>query len=225
EIGQSEDQPFIATEFVDGETLRQRLKRSPPMRLREALDIAIQIASALAAAHKAGIVHRDIKPENVMLRPDGYVKVLDFGLAKLTEQRDHTLPALATEASDFSSGLVMGTVKYMSPEQAMGLPVDPRTDIFSLAVVLYEMVTGRAPFTGRTTNELIGAILNEEPTPLTTQFSDHATEELQQIISGALRKNREQRYQAIENLLADLRGLKDNVSLQSKHSLAGKNAG
>jgi serine/threonine protein kinase len=223
EIGQVEDQPFIATEFVEGETLRQRLKRSP-LTVAEALEVAIQIASALASAHQAGIVHRDIKPENVMLRPDGYVKVLDFGLAKLMEHDERTPRARVTEESDVSSGLMMGTVKYMSPEQAMGLQVDPRTDIFSLGVVLYEMATGRPPFRGKTARELIAAILNEEP-PALSQFSEEAPEELQQIISGALRKDKEQRYSAIQDVLADLKSLKDNLDLQSKPVPAYKHRG
>src|SRR5262249_11054538 len=144
ELREVEGRQYIATEFVAGETLRQRMKRGP-LPVAEVVEIAIQIASALSAAHQAGIVHRDIKPENIMLRPDGYVKVLDFGLAKLTEQ-DQGILAARVERSDISSGLVMGTVKYMSPEQARGLLVDWRTDIFSLGVVLYEMVTGSTPF-------------------------------------------------------------------------------
>src|SRR5207237_7056615 len=142
ELGEVEGQQFIATEFVEGETLRERLKRGR-LNLPETLDIAIQIAGALVAAHKAGIVHRDIKPENIMLRHDGYAKVLDFGLAKLTEQHEATIQAQAAENVNVSSGLVMGTVKYMSPEQARGQQVDQRSDIFSLGVVLYEMLAGR----------------------------------------------------------------------------------
>src|SRR5262249_14628400 len=136
----------IATEFVEGETLRERLNRSR-LSVSEALDISIQVADALAAAHKAGIIHRDIKPENVMLRPDGYVKVLDFGLAKLSEQ---TTPAVAAEAPTIQvrtgAGVVIGTAAYMSPEQARGLPVDGRSDIFSLGAMIYEMIAARKPF-------------------------------------------------------------------------------
>ena len=166
EIGQVESRNFIATEFVDGETLRERMRRGA-LSLPESLDIAIQICGALAASHKAGIVHRDIKPENIMLRRDGYVKVLDFGLAKLAEQQESATQARAGGNVNISSGLVMGTVKYMSPEQAQGLHVDQRSDIFSLGVVLYEMVAGRAPFEGKTTSDLIAAILKEEPLSLT----------------------------------------------------------
>src|SRR5262249_31872899 len=147
EIGAEADRHFIATEFIEGETLRDRMARKK-MDLEDALDVAIQSASALAAAHKAGIVHRDIKPENIMLREDGYVKVLDFGLAKLLEQQT---PSTDTEAQtvariDTDPGTVLGTVNYMSPEQAKGSAVDARTDAFSLGVVIYEMVAGRPPF-------------------------------------------------------------------------------
>ena len=151
EIGESGEFHFIATEFIEGNTLRQQMADTR-MNLREALEIAVQIASALAAAHAAGIVHRDIKPENIMLRPDGLVKVLDFGLAKLTESQAlaNDTDAVTVAASNTEPGVVMGTVRYMSPEQTRGLKVDGRSDIFSLGVVLYELVTGRAPFEGAT---------------------------------------------------------------------------
>src|SRR5437773_1788482 len=166
EIGQIENRNFIATEFVDGETLRQRMKHGP-LSLNESLDIAIQVCGALAAAHNAGIVHRDIKPENIMLRRDGYMKVLDFGLAKLTEQRDQPTDVDAADNVDISSGLLMGTLKYMSPEQAQGQQVDQRSDIFSLGVVLYEMVTGHAPFKGEDTTHVVTSILKDQPPRLT----------------------------------------------------------
>ncbi len=207
ELGEVNGEQFIATEFVEGETLRERLNRAP-LNLAETLDVAVQIAGALAAAHKAGIVHRDIKPENIMLRHDGYVKVLDFGLAKLTEQQEPATQTRATENVDISSGLVMGTVKYMSPEQAGGRQVDPRSDIFSFGVVLYEMIAGRPPFEGKNSNELISTILKKEPSPLTD-----VPEETQRLISRALRKKKEDRYQTIEELLADLKSLKEDKTV------------
>jgi eukaryotic-like serine/threonine-protein kinase len=207
ELGEVNGEQFIATEFVEGETLRERLQRAP-LNSAETLDIAVQIAGALAAAHKAGIVHRDIKPENIMLRHDGYVKVLDFGLAKLTEQQEPATETRTTENVDISSGLVMGTVKYMSPEQARGRQVDPRSDIFSFGVVLYEMIAGRPPFEGKNSNELISAILKEEPSPLTD-----VPDEAKRLISRALRKKKEDRYQTIEDLLADLKSLKEDTTV------------
>ena len=141
-------------EYVEGMALRERMTNGP-MNLNDALDIAIQIASALSSAHATGIVHRDIKPENVMVRSDGYVKVLDFGLAKLADRRsDPANSEVETRAIELKTtpGMVMGTVAYMSPEQARGLPVDVRTDVWSLGVVLYEMVAGRHPFSGADTN-------------------------------------------------------------------------
>ena len=211
EIGQAEDQRFIATEFVDGETLRQRLKRAP-LNLSDTLEISIQIASALSAAHQAGIVHRDIKPENIMLRRDGYVKVLDFGLAKLAEQS--TAPqteVYATRDADdvnLSSGLLMGTLKYMSPEQARGEQVDARSDIFSFGVVLYEMIAGHVPFEGNTRPDLISAILKREAPPL-----PNTPQELRNITMKALAKNREKRYHTVAELLIDLKRLKEERAI------------
>ena len=207
ELGEVDEQQFMATEFVEGETLRQRMKHSR-LSLGEALDIAVQTAGALAAAHRAGIVHRDVKPENIMLRPDGYVKVLDFGLAKLTEHHESATEAGAAENVDISSGLVMGTVKYMSPEQAQGKQVDPRSDIFSFGIVLYEMLAGRAPFEGKTANDLIAAILKREPPSLTD-----VSEELRRLLAKALRKKKEERYQTIEELLVDLKSLKEDKTV------------
>ncbi len=204
ELGQVEGQQFIATEFVEGETLRQSMKRGG-LSSGDALDITVQIAGALAVAHRAGIIHRDIKPENIMLRTDGYVKVLDFGLAKLTEQSDRAPEAGLADKPDISSGLVMGTVKYMSPEQARGLRVDPRSDIFSLGVVLYEMLAGRTPFEGETSQELIAAILKKEPPPLTS-----VPDEMERLVNKALSKKKEERYQTIQELLVDLKSLKQD---------------
>ena len=207
EIGEDHSIHYIASELIEGETLRERLTRGR-MELSEAVDVAIQVASALAAAHNAGIVHRDIKPENIMLRPDGYAKVLDFGIAKLAEQelptsmpKDEALLLVKTNL-----GSVLGTVRYMSPEQACGAPVDERTDIWSLGVVLYEMVSGHAPFAGDTPKDVMSSILKKEPPPL-TRYIARAPVELQQIISKTLRKDRSQRYRSAHELLQALKNL------------------
>src|SRR6266496_935938 len=206
EIGAEADTHFIATEFIEGETLWQRLQTAR-VEIAETLNIAIQIAAALDAAHRSGIVHRDIKPENVMLRADGLVKVLDFGLAKLTEKQDGVsansqAPTRALVKT--LPGAVMGTVAYMSPEQARGLAVDARTDVFSLGVVLYEMLAGGLPFAGETASDMIAAILTCEPAPL-----DETTPlELQRIVRKSLQKNADERYQTVKDLLIDLKALK-----------------
>jgi serine/threonine protein kinase len=209
ELGELDGQQFIATEFVEGETLRERMKLGG-LNLCEILDVTVQIAGALAAAHKAGIVHRDIKPENIMIRPDSYVKVLDFGLAKLTEQYELTPHAQGAERLDISSGLVMGTVKYMSPEQARGLSVDARTDIFSLGIVLYEMLTGHPPFKGESASDLIKSIVKDEPPPL-PKYLPEATADLDGIVIKALRKDKTKRYQTAEELVRDLKSLKQQI--------------
>src|SRR5256714_11718504 len=207
EIGQTESSRFIATEFIDGETLRQHLSRST-ITITEALDVAIQVASALSAAHAAGIVHRDVKPDNIMLRRDRLVKVLDFGLAKLLEDRTALNPDAPTRLLvNTDSGVVMGTAQYMSPEQARGLEVDARTDIFSLGVVLYEMVAGRTPFEGATQGDVLVSILDREPTPL-ARFAPDVPAELERIVTKALAKDREARYQTMKDLAIDLRALK-----------------
>ena len=211
DIEKVEGTHFIATEYIEGQTLRQHLE-DRKLGLSEALEVAIQVASALSSAHKAGIVHRDIKPENLMLRPDGYVKVLDFGLAKLAERQ---AVGSDTESNAFrgvqtDSGVQMGTVHYMSPEQARGLSIDHRTDIFSLGVVLYEMVTGHVPFTGQTPSHVIVAILEKEPAPLADHYPQ-APAQLQRIISKALSKTREERYPTVEDFLIDLKQLRQKV--------------
>src|SRR5216110_2889271 len=215
EIGEDHSTHYIASELIEGETLRERLQRGP-MHLSEALDVAIQVASALAAAHQAGIVHRDIKPENIMLRPDGYVKVLDFGIAKLAGQevpvtlpRDEALLVVETNL-----GSILGTVRYMSPEQACGAPVDKSTDIWSLGVVLYEMVTGHAPFTGDTPQEVMSAIVEKDPQPLTSYIVAPPAE-LQQIISKTLRKDREERYHRAQELLDALKDLRHKLEVEA----------
>jgi serine/threonine protein kinase/Tol biopolymer transport system component len=205
----------IATEFVEGQTLRQRLAHSR-LTLSESLHIAIQVADALAAAHKAGIIHRDIKPENIMLRPDGYVKILDFGLAKLSEQSPSLSPEEAvTMQVRTGSGVVMGTAGYMSPEQARGKEVDTRSDIFSLGAVIYELVAGRKPFEGETPSDTLAAILKSDPPPIAELMPD-APPELVRIVNKSLRKDREERYQVVKELLIDLRALKQDLEFQER---------
>ncbi|HEY6187909.1 MAG TPA: protein kinase [Pyrinomonadaceae bacterium] len=219
EIGEEQSLYFIATEFIDGVTLRTHLSRNH-METEKALDVAIQVAAALDAAHTAGIVHRDIKPENIMLRTDGYVKVLDFGLAKLSEKltesdTGHDPEAVTVPLSDTNPGAVIGTTGYMSPEQARGLMVDARTDIFSFGVVLYEMVAGRAPFGGETKNDIIVSLLNRDPLPL-ARFAPNAPPELQRIVTKALSKDKEERYQTVKDMLIDLRGLKRDLEFTTR---------
>jgi eukaryotic-like serine/threonine-protein kinase len=215
EILKANSTHVIATEFVEGETLRQRLALGP-MNLNQSLVIAIHVADALAAAHAAGIVHRDIKPENIMIRPDGYVKVLDFGLAKLAEQ---TAAVSAEEALTkqvrTGSGMIIGTAGYMSPEQARGKEVDARSDIFSLGTVIYETVTGRKPFDGETPSDTLAAILNFDP-PSIADYLPQAPPELARILTKALRKDREERYQVVKDLLLDLKSLKEELDFQVK---------
>jgi eukaryotic-like serine/threonine-protein kinase len=209
EIGQADSLHFIATEFVSGKTVREHLK-TKSMTVGEVLDVAVQIAAALVAAHEAGIVHRDIKPENIMLRRDSVVKVLDFGLAKLMPQKVETVETTVQT----NPGVVMGTVAYMSPEQGRGNDVDARTDIWSLGVVLYEMVTGRAPFTGETQSHVIVSILENQPTPLSVD--PEVPQELDRIVSKALCKERRGRYQSTVDILRDLKNLKEELTIEAR---------
>ncbi len=213
EISQIDDQHFMATEFIDGETLRERMAHAK-LKLGEALEIATQVGAALAAADEAGIAHRDIKPENIMIRRDGYVKVLDFGLAKLTERESATVEAERAKRvpAKTDPGMVMGTVQYMSPEQARGLTVDGRTDIWSIGVVLYEMVTGEVPFAGETPSHAIVSILEKEA-PLLSRCTQEAPAELERIVNKALRKNRDERYKTVKELLLDLKSLKQELEV------------
>jgi eukaryotic-like serine/threonine-protein kinase len=213
EVGESDATHFIATEFIEGETLRQRMARAR-LSVADAVNLAQQIVSALAAAHEAGIVHRDIKPENVMIRRDGYVKVLDFGLAKLIERpKSAADPEAPTLALKTDPGKVMGTVSYMSPEQARGLEVDARSDLFSLGVVLYEMIGGRLPFTGPTPSDVLAAVLHHEPPPLEMR-SGNSYAEVNWIITRLLAKDREERYQTSKSLFGDLKRLKQKLEFE-----------
>ena len=221
EIDEIESEQFIATEFIDGQTLRDRI-RTGPLKAIDALDIGIQVASALNATHSVGITHRDIKPDNIMLRHDGIVKVLDFGLAKLTREREPAETDSLAPTQNFintAAGVVMGTAHYMSPEQTRGLDVDHRSDIWSLGCVLYEMISGRQPFHGPTTIDVMSGILDREPESLLPHLAE-GPRDLDRVIARALRKDREQRYQTVKDLLIDLRDLKRELESQSHRSFS-----
>jgi len=217
EIGKTDNTHFIATEYIEGETLHSRL-RSDPMSIKSVLDVAIQVASALDAAHRAGIVHRDVKPENVIIRPDGVVKILDFGIAKLTEKKAESIDAeaaTAIKAGGTSPGMIIGTAAYMSPEQARGKDIDARSDIFSFGAMLYEMLAGKQPFEGENAMDVIGSILNKEPVPI-QQLLPEVPHEIRRIIGKTLKKDREERYQTAKDLLIDLKDVKQDLELQNK---------
>jgi eukaryotic-like serine/threonine-protein kinase len=216
EIGDCEGSNFIATEYVEGETLSARL-RGESMSLGSTLEVAIQIASALQAAHNAGIVHRDIKPDNVMIRPDGFVKLLDFGIAKLTEKNREPIDEDAATAisAGTSPGMIVGTAGYMSPEQARGKQIDHRTDIFSFGVVFYEMLTKRHPFEGENAMDVIGSILHKDPTPIRQLLPD-IPQDIERLINKTLRKDREERYQTAKDLLIDLKDARQELEVQSR---------
>lgn len=213
EIGQSNTTHFIATEFVDGKTLRQLINEKP-FTLNEALNVSMQVADALSGAHIAGIVHRDIKPENIMIRRDGYVKILDFGLAKLTEQQPTDSDLETPTLLQSNPGLVMGTVHYMSPEQARAKNVGVGTDIWALGIVMYELLAGHVPFSGETPSHVMVSLMEDKLHPL----KDHANvpEDLNRFVTKALRKNRKERYQTADQLARDLRGLKQKLQLDSR---------
>ena len=210
EIGTEGTRHYIAMEFIEGVNLRV-LMAGERVDLRRLLEIAIQVGSALAASHEAGIVHRDIKPENIMVRPDGYAKVLDFGIAKLTDrQTAQEQKLMRMEAMLTRTGGILGTGRYMSPEQARGQKVDARSDIWSLGVVLYEMAGGGSPFTGETPSDCIASVLTKDPPPLSDVVADVPLE-LEGIVNKALRKDRSERYQTITEMLADLRNLQQDL--------------
>jgi serine/threonine protein kinase/TolB-like protein len=223
EFGQAEGTLFIASEFIEGLTIRQKIMQGR-LELNAALDISIQIAGALAAAHDCGIVHRDIKPENAIIRSDGIVKVLDFGIAKLGGRRPGEKirqNASAVTSSISMPGMVLGTARYMSPEQARGLEVDARSDIFSLGSVIYELVTGKEAFGGATSSDVIAEILKSEPAP-PIQFAPDLPYEVERIITKALRKERENRYQAVRDLLIDLQDFRKEAEFQTKLKSTGQ---
>src|SRR2546429_6812025 len=209
-----DDVPFIAMEYVEGETLSERIK-DDELNLAEMLDIAIQIADALAEAHAHGIVHRDIKPANIIVNRRGQVKILDFGLAKKITIKGEA------ETQQFLSqtGMILGTVAYMSPEQARGLAVDAGTDVWSFGVVLYELLTGVKPFSGATTTDLLAAILRNEPEDL-YRFNHDVPAELERIVLKTLRKARDQRYQSAQDLFADLKELRKDLDLDAARKMS-----
>jgi serine/threonine protein kinase/tetratricopeptide (TPR) repeat protein len=225
DFGQDNGRDYIASEFVQGSTLRDYVGH-PALTLNQILDVTTQVASALEAAHAAGIVHRDIKPENIMLRPDGYAKVLDFGLAKLTEPESggneaRTDASGATSDFETRAGMVLGTVNYMSPEQVRGQKVDGRSDLFSLGVVLYELITGHRPFGGKTWHHTMVAITDIEPAPI-ERFVKGASPSLQQVIRRVLAKDREERYQNARELLVDLEKLQDELASDTRLQRVGR---
>jgi serine/threonine protein kinase len=212
EIRQSGATPFIATEFVDGKTLRQLINEKP-FTLNETLNVSMQVADALTAAHAAGVVHRDIKPENIMIRQDGYVKILDFGLAKLTEHQTTDAELETPTLLQSNPGLVMGTVQYMSPEQARGKNVGTATDIWSLGIVIYELLAGHVPFTGETSSHVMVSLM-EDKLPALNDYAN-IPEELGRLVTRALCKNQKQRHQTAGQLARDLRSLKQRLQLDS----------
>jgi serine/threonine protein kinase len=221
EIGQLTGTHFIAMEYVDGQTLREKIQaaRQAPLEAKEVVELALQISAALAAAHEAGIIHRDIKPENLMLRRDDYVKVLDFGLAKLTEP-ERSLAETRGEGSDPAAtnpGTLLGTLRYMSPEQALGREVDGRSDIFSLGVVLYELLTGSPPFKGDRPAAVLDAVVHHTPLTL-TQLRPAVPPEFERIITRMLEKDRDLRYQSADELRSVIKQFRRELDSAPTHS-------
>ena len=215
EVGEDEGKPYIAMEYIEGETLRQKIK-ARELKIKQVLEIAIQIAEGLGKAHEAGIIHRDLKPENLMISRDGYAKILDFGLAKLVSQRDRALAADSTQKTllrvDTESGTLLGTVNYMAPEQLLGQRVDRRCDVFSFGVVLCEMVTGVAPFVHDNRVDTMHAILHRDPR-LPDASSPEVPADFQRILIKALAKTPKDRYQTVTELVVELRALKRDIDL------------
>jgi serine/threonine-protein kinase len=230
EFGETDEAHYIVSEFIKSKTLRE-IFRGKTLKLSEVLDISIQIASALCTAHEAHLVHRDIKPENIMIRPDGYVKILDFGLAKLVEQKNQSILGLEESTvlqNQTAKGVILGTVNYMSPEQAKGERVDERTDIFSFGVVVYEMLAGRTPFAGDSVSETFANLINAEPQPF-SRFAANVPIELQRNVTKTLRKNKTERYQTMKDVFGDLKDLqRENLTLDERleksHSRENGNA-
>jgi len=218
DVGEADGTRFIVSEYVDGATLGEKLAEGP-MDVARALDIAIQVASGLVAAHAAQIVHRDIKPANLVIRNDGLMKIVDFGIAKLNEER-RIRTAAAPRSANSATGTIIGTAKYMSPEQARGLRVDGRTDIFSLAVVMYEMLAGQAPFRGDTDSDVVAEILKTDPKPL-TQAASGVPPELSRIVARAMRKNRDERYESAAQMLSELTVLRDDLNFRTRIGSGG----
>jgi serine/threonine protein kinase/Tol biopolymer transport system component/tetratricopeptide (TPR) repeat protein len=216
EIGHSGSTHFIATEFVDGKTLRQLINEKP-FTLNETLNVSMQVADALSGAHAAGIVHRDIKPENIMIRRDGYVKILDFGLAKLTEQQTINSDLETPTLLQSNPGLVMGTVQYMSPEQARGRNVGIGTDIWSLGIVMYELLCGHVPFTGETPSHVMVSLMEDKLPPV----KDYANvpSEVEQFVTRALRKNQSERYRTAGELARELKAFKQKLQQESRFKM------
>ncbi|HVG29841.1 MAG TPA: UvrD-helicase domain-containing protein [Pyrinomonadaceae bacterium] len=223
EIGEADGKPYMVTEYVQGETLRQKIAAGS-LPIKEALEIAIQVAEGLAKAHEHGIVHRDLKPENLMLSRDGYAKILDFGLAKLVERRQPLFAAGSAEKTlvqvKTQSGMIVGTIDYMSPEQLLGQRVDLRSDIFSFGIVLYEMATGQCPFANDNKIDTMHAILHAEPKPPHSVKSD-LPPDLQRVLFKALAKAAKQRYQTVRELCADLKSLKRDLDSGKATAPAG----
>ncbi len=216
EVGEEDGKPYMAMEYVEGETLRQKI-RSRPLEIKEALDVALQIAGGLVKAHEAGIIHRDLKPENLMISRDGYAKILDFGLAKLIQRRRRAVAAVDSTQKTLTrvetqSGTIMGTVNYMSPEQLLGQRVDLRCDIFSFGVVLCEMLTGACPFVHENQIDTMHAILHEEP-KLPDDLKVKLPPDLLRIIAKSLAKAPKQRYQTVAELAAELKSLRRDLEL------------